>query len=281
MFSVIIPCFDAGKLLGKSLAGLVLACNQTKEKIEIILIDNNSLTNDTYNLYKKYFDKLSIQLLLQPRLTSTFSLSRARNQGIQLATYPWLALLDSDVIVNPHYFSKLCEYITDDSQLICGERVFISGKELKEEQIKTDTTLLRHCSPIKSHSNYGLLNDRRRPYFSDIEKHPHPWSIMHGGNLIFSKKQLLSNKPFDEAYDGHWGYEDTAFAHTMITNGANPSFCAGAFVYHQEPETSIPPIYDRYNKQGNPNWRRICNTIPGFAEYKKKEYSALTQNIVC
>jgi hypothetical protein len=36
----------------------------------------------------------------------------------------------------------------------------------------------------------------------------------------------------------------------------------------------------RLNKAANPNWQRICETIPGYAEWKKDHYERLAGDII-
>jgi hypothetical protein len=92
--------------------------------------------------------------------------------------------------------------------------------------------------------------------------------------------------------DGWWGYDDIHFAYEMITKGGCvPVVLGGTEVYHQEPYGSqwvpVGGVVDklgtnnpRLNKAANPNWQRICETIPGYAEWKKDHYQKLAGDIV-
>jgi hypothetical protein len=89
---------------------------------------------------------------------------------------------------------------------------------------------------------------------------------------------------YNEVYDGWWGYDDIHFAYEMmVKGGCVPVLLAGTEVYHQELENSMwVPVGGvitktgdanlRLNKKANPNWQRICDTIPGYADWKKEHY---------
>ena len=66
---------------------------------------------------------------------------------------------------------------------------------------------------------------------------------------------------------------------------------SGTEVYHQEPcGSGWMPIGGVVNKDGsanprldkaaNPNWKRICDTIPGYAEWEKDHYQRLAGDII-
>ena len=109
---------------------------------------------------------------------------------------------------------------------------------------------------------------------------------------------------YDEVYDGWWGYDDIHFAWEMIVKGGCIPVVLGGTevrqplnhetnenvdvlslslcmceclcqVYHQEPYgsgwTPVGGVINkdgssnpRLNKAANPNWKRICDTIPGY-----------------
>ncbi|MBN1408870.1 MAG: glycosyltransferase [Calditrichaceae bacterium] len=85
-FSVIIPVFNREKIMHRSILSVI---NQSKSAGEIIVINDGS-ADQTKSELLKYQDK--IRIVNQPNR----GVSAARNAGIQLARYEWLAFLDSD-----------------------------------------------------------------------------------------------------------------------------------------------------------------------------------------
>ena len=278
MFSFIIPCFNDIDALLKTIKSFTW---QTKLiPFEIILIDNNSDKEDINEIYNLFYKKLPIYLIKQPVLNSTYSLSKARNIGLSISTYPWIITLDSDIILNPMYMENLFYIINgkENNLIITGERIFIDIYNINYNYLSPD--ILKTCHPVSSASNYYLEKDRRLPYLKEIEYTKHPWAYMHGGNCIFSKSDALKIKGFDESFDGHWGYEDIDFAYRLITqSSAIPSFNEGLFTYHQERQGKTFYDNERFDKTSNPNWTRICNNILGFKEHKEQEYSNINKLI--
>jgi hypothetical protein len=52
-------------------------------------------------------------------------------------------------------------------------------------------------------------------------------------------------------------------------------------VFHQEFASDLENLHEknhRFNKQTNPNWHRICASIPGFEAFKALQFSSLGIN---
>ncbi len=277
MISVIIPCFNEINFLRACLISFLWQTNAPE--FEIILVDNNSRTENPEKIYQEFWGRLPIYLLKQPQLTHSFSLCRARNLGLKLAKYPWILALDSDILLPPHYFKNLENTLSTNSQaIITAERKFIAADHLNH-LTQNQPEWLQQQTLIASISNYGLIEDRRLHALHNLAANPQPWAYMHGCNTIYPKKAALAAQGYDEAYDGHWGYEDVDFAYRLITQqNLKPMYDPQLYCYHLEPINS--GTAQRYNKKTNPNWKRICDKIPGFAEHKHKEYRDISAQII-
>jgi len=84
--SVIIPTYNRANFLEKTLNSIL---SQTTQSNEIIVVDDGS-TDQTKSIISKYDIKYIYQ--------SNKGVSSARNQGIKIAKYPWIAFCDSDDI---------------------------------------------------------------------------------------------------------------------------------------------------------------------------------------
>lgn len=88
-FSVVIPTYNRAGCLSEAVGS---AWNQTYPPYEVIVVDDGS-TDDTPETIEKLRQQgLPVQYLRQ----SNQGAASARNQGIQVATGDWIALLDSD-----------------------------------------------------------------------------------------------------------------------------------------------------------------------------------------
>lgn len=279
MFTFIIPCFDNNTFLRAALTSIKWQA-EYNHPFEIIIVDNNSRNENPDEIYKEFFDYLPIFLVKQPKLPHTFALSKARNIALHLARHPWIISLDADIVIHKNYLNNLLKIIERHHNIIiAAERIFIDGSEAHK------ITAEGHAWPekqksIKSSSNYFLTLDRRLPAMRNIETTLHPWAFMHGSNVIFPRELALQVGGYDETYDGHWGYEDIDFAYRLITEKlTQPFYGEGLHCYHLEIPVAQENISERFDKQNNPNWTRICQRIPGFKDYKEAEYQNISKLI--
>jgi glycosyltransferase involved in cell wall biosynthesis len=283
MISFVIPCFNEEK----NLENMLLSFLWQKENIEhyeILLIDNNSTTPGIDNLYKEFFNKLNIYLIKQPKLSSTFSLCRARNIGTRIATNDWIYCLDSDLILPEDFFAACINAINNKNStnyVYAGERKFIDSSQLADNTLKTE--MIDKLPMVKSASNYFLDVDRRMLFIDNNKKPQHPWAYCHGGNVLFYKNHAISINGFNEAFDGCWGYEDVEFFYRLMQYNQHVTlkFSRELYVFHQEKieENSADSL--RLDKQNNVNWGRICKIIPGFKEFKENEYKKIIELSGC
>jgi GT2 family glycosyltransferase len=274
MFNIVIPVHDDLRHLRLTLAGF-LAQRGPVPPYEIILVDNNSLRESPDAAYVDFVHRLPLLLLRQPMLPHPFALCRARNLGLTLSHYPWIVTLGSDCVPNPDYLANLAASARAAARgMFVGERVFIDASGVAEAAVTGDPAALARAPRIASAANYGKVRDRRFPQLEQLEGSEHPWAFMHGGNIAFPALAARAVGGFDEAYDGEWGYEDIDFAFRAITEGGlEPRYVPGMAVYHVERRDDT--VQRRANKIESPNWRRIASRIPGFAEFKARQFASL------
>lgn len=277
MFSIIIPCFNNADFLRATLTSITW--QNTTQKVEVILVDNNSSFDNPDTIYHEFFDKLNLYLVKQPKLNHTFAPCRARNIALRLASHPWIISLDADILLNKDYLNSLEILINNcGNAILTAERVFIDGSKVNEIDQKKELWPEEQLR-VRSPANYYLLEDRRLPAMTHMSQLEHPWAFMHGCNLIFPKDLALKIGGYDEEYDGHWGYEDIDFAFRLIQNHASPMYFPELYCYHLEIPRTEQEELKRFDKTHNPNWERICKRIPGFKEYKEKEYRQISELI--
>lgn len=280
MFSFVIPCHNNVALLRKALAGL--AANTGRIAFEVILVDNNSFADDIDEAYRDYVQRLELYLVRQPRLAHPMAVSRARNLGLDISRNRWVVNLDSDCVVMPGYVRRLARWIEDQAPgnpIGVGLRRFVDMGGVSEEAILGGVVAWDSLPLVASQANYFQVEDRRKPYLERLGQVEQPWAYFHSCNLFYRRDKALEARGFDEGFDGCWGYEDIDFAHRMITGqGAAPCYLPGIDCLHQDSELSGEQ--NRFHKPSNPNWHRICERIPGYREYKAREYTVLSNEII-
>lgn len=99
MISVIVPAYNAAPHIEETLDSIL---HQTFQEFEIIVVDDGS-TDDTVNIVNRYANNDSRIHLVQQQNGGS---SKARNTGIALARYEWIAPVDSDDVLLPQRFEK-------------------------------------------------------------------------------------------------------------------------------------------------------------------------------
>ena len=107
--SVIIPTFDRKHTLTRAIESVL---NQTYQLYEIIIVDDCS-KDGTFDWVQTRYPFINLIRLSSTNLPR--GVSYARNQGIKMAKYDWLALLDSDDEWLPQKLERQIQLITDES----------------------------------------------------------------------------------------------------------------------------------------------------------------------
>ncbi len=100
--SVVIPIYNGKKFIKPSLDSLF---NQSFRNFEAIVIDNGS-QDDTEN-----FIKINYPQVIFIKNKNNFGVSKARNQGISIASGDWVLSLDCDVILQNGFLSQIHQAI--------------------------------------------------------------------------------------------------------------------------------------------------------------------------
>ena len=102
MISIIVPVYNAANYLPRCLDSIF---GQDYPDYEVIVVDDGS-TDDSPAICRRYAEQHpSMQLIVR----SNGGPSAARNTGLQAAQGDWIAFIDSDDEVHPHYLTALME----------------------------------------------------------------------------------------------------------------------------------------------------------------------------
>lgn len=104
MFSVIIPLYNKAPYIAKAIKSVL---GQTYRDFEVIVIDDGS-TDQSLEVAKAFENK-SITIISQPNS----GVPTARNNGVNLAKYPYICFLDADDWWHPTFLEEMKRLITD------------------------------------------------------------------------------------------------------------------------------------------------------------------------
>lgn len=99
--SVVIPTFNRAKLLRRAVDSVL---NQTTRAAEVIVVDDGS-TDDTPAVCREFGSRVKVVH------QANGGASIARNTGVQRATQPWIAFLDSDDYWTPSHLANIVQAI--------------------------------------------------------------------------------------------------------------------------------------------------------------------------
>lgn len=136
LISVIVPVYKVEKYLGRCVDSILA---QTYENTEIILVDDGSPDNCP-KLCEEYAKKYSsIRVIHQENR----GLSGARNTGIRHAKGDYLAFVDSDDVISPHFLESLYRAMKETHANISQCRwEYMHGDTIKEPY---DSQAKREC----------------------------------------------------------------------------------------------------------------------------------------
>lgn len=105
--SIVIPTLNEQKLLPNLLSSLAA---QTNKRFEVIVVDGQS-KDMTVTIAKSFAQKLpKLQVLVSPKA----SLPLQRNMGARAAVSEWIAFVDADSAMFPHFVARVLEYISEE-----------------------------------------------------------------------------------------------------------------------------------------------------------------------
>ena len=112
LLSVIIPCYNAGKYIKRTLDSIVC---QDMSDVEIILVNDGSQDNTLSVINSFAVEYQNIIVISQ----DNNGVSVARNRGMMEAKGRYICFIDADDIVVPTYLADIKNVLSDEYDLIC------------------------------------------------------------------------------------------------------------------------------------------------------------------
>ena len=186
-FSIIICCYNSEKYLKKTITSVI---NQTYKSWELIFINDGS-TDKTENIILDFINKnqsLKIKYIKQ----NNQGFASARNAGIKLAKYKWIAILDHDdqysvnaLEIQNHNINKhkSCNFFFGNHDYFFqNKNIVIERFKTIREKDKFDPTKL-NLNKNEAYKNLILLG-----------------CFIGSSTVVFEKESCLSIGGFDSKY---------------------------------------------------------------------------------
>lgn len=185
--SIIIPIKDKAKITRVCLESLY---NKTNYKnFEIILVDNNSNENETFQLleeYKKKYDNFKIK-----RIECEFNYSYLNNEAVKDATGDYLLFLNNDIeVIDPNWLNIMVGYASQKHIGCVGIKLLYKDKKVQHAGVVLGYGgIAGHIYVPYDRNDVGLFGRLTMPY---------NYSAVTAACMLIEKKKFKETKGFDE-----------------------------------------------------------------------------------
>ena len=200
--SVIVPCYNGEKFIGRCLESLV---NQTLKDMEIIVINDGS-TDNSQDIIDSYANKYhNIKAYKIPNS----GIADARNFGVSKVETPYFGFLDCDDYTDVTMFEKMYnKAIETNAQVVVSNFYWVKGKKKK----------------LEKEGPYNTGKDMLIHLFAVLWNKIYDTAFVRSTNIRFPS----GNR-----------YEDAYFLYCLAPNIERLAFVDEAFVHYVQHENSI------------------------------------------
>lgn len=198
--SIIVPFFNSERYVKRCIDSLL---HQTigLQNLELILVDDAS-TDHTLDLLKEYEKQYPEQIILIP-CTQNGRQGTARNIGLQYATSPYIAFVDSDDWVETDMYEKMYDKITANNCDIVVCRVVRDDGNMRAEMDEENKNLNVYKKTTGKEDTIMIIeNDRQREELLVNE------NIGGVCDRLFKRELILDNHIL---FPENLAYEDACF----------------------------------------------------------------------
>ena len=122
------PTYNRAFCIEKAINSLL---NQIYQNFELIIIDDGSTDNTEALVMDKYKELIKSKKIIYIRFRKNQGVSKARNKGLQLAKYEWVAYLDSDNEIMSNYLVEYVRAIKQNSD----KKIFYAKLQRSDSKI--------------------------------------------------------------------------------------------------------------------------------------------------
>lgn len=251
--SIIVPFYNSEKYVKRCLDSLL---HQTIgfQNLELILVDDAS-TDHTLDLLKEYEKQYPEQIILIP-CSQNGRQGTARNIGLQYATSPYIAFVDSDDWVETDMYEKMYDKITAyNCDIVVCSFVRDDGNMRAETDDKNHDVYKKAAG--KEDSIIIIENDRQREELLVNKKIGGVWDRLFKRELILDNHILFpENLAYEDAcfnllinlYVRRIYILEERFYHYYINNES--TVLAMDKAYHQDIFTVGEILWQEFEKRG-------------------------------
>ena len=176
ILSVILPCYNTEKYIGKTLESLEA---QTMQDFEMVFVNDGS-TDHTLDILNSVKEKYPSRVIVVSKENE--GLSKTRNVGLEYATGEFVIFLDSDDYIDNDYFEVLTKAAVENNS-----DMVLSGQHKVDEEGNIIASI---DYPVDKYSEYSL---RRLNMHGKLYR----LSFLNEHNIRFANGKLNEDNPFN------------------------------------------------------------------------------------
>ncbi|MBO6145234.1 MAG: glycosyltransferase [Bacilli bacterium] len=220
LISIVIPTKDHADILDQCLKSVYE--KSTYKNFEIIVIDNNSSEQETFDLLEEYNKKDNFSY---KRIECEFNFSYLNNEAVKMSKGDYILMLNNDIeVITPEWLDIMVGYASQDNVGTVGAKLIFPDETLQHAGI------IMGKGGLAGHAHYA----KPRNYISSQYelKVPYDYSACTAACLMVSKKKYKEVKGLEE--DLKVAFNDVDFNLKLLDKGYNNVFLPNVELYHYE-----------------------------------------------
>lgn len=253
LISIVIPTKDHADILEQCLKSVYE--KTTYKNFEVVVIDNNSEEEETFELLKKYDKKSNFTY---KRLECEFNYSYINNEAVKLTKGEYIVLLNNDVeIITPEWLDYMLGYAMQKHIGTVGVKLIFPDETIQHAGI------IMGKGGLAGHAHYG----KPRDYVSlQYElKIPYNYSACTAACLMFSKEKFYEVGGLEEKLKV--AFNDVDFNLKFIDKGYNNIFLPIVELYHYESKSRGLDTTPEKQKRFMQEHKFITEKWPNFIKH--------------
>lgn len=257
LISIIIPTKDHADILEQCLSSIYK--KSTYKNYEIIVIDNNSEEQETFDLLKEYDKKKNFKY---KRIECEFNYSYLNNEAAKLAKGKYIVLLNNDIeVISPNWLEIMVGYASRKHIGTVGVKLLFPDNTIQHAGI------IMGKGGLAGHAHYGKNKDYISPQYE--LKIPYDVSACTAACLMVEKKKFKEVDGLEEKLKV--AFNDVDFNLKLLDKGYNNVFLPNVELYHYESKSrgldTTPEKQKRFIQEWsliNDKWKKYIDEDPYY-----------------